>query len=910
MSVQSRSSTVGSRSSIRTTAVGGGVGNTGSQSSAVRVICRIRPQNAREIREGGVPCLKHTETTIEVTQDDGEQKFNFDRIFGSDSTQEEVFFYTASPIVSDVLSGYNATIFAYGQTGTGKTHTMEGDIHSPTGKGIIPRTVDALFDGVSQADENIEFTIRISYVEIYLEKINDLLDEHHVKTNLTIREDKIKGIYIAGVTEEYVTSQDELLGIMATGATNRATAATGMNEGSSRSHSVFTITVTQKDTITNATKSAKLVLVDLAGSEMVRKTNASGQQLEEAKMINKSLSALGQVINALTDEKQSHIPYRDSKLTRVLQDSLGGNSKTVLIMAISPSSFNAMETVSTLRFGTRAKKIENKVTVNQTRSIEELEALLVKADKAIDAQTAHIIALSTQLAALQASSAGQDDTDNESETGPKKSGKKVMDTATIEAETAAMKKLHETVAVLTLELDEERQESNRKDLELRKITSLLKDKERLIQDAANMLSEVQRSNESLRERSEQLLREKIEAVGQLESMKSQQDEDVNKNRFNMMEMEVTLQTLRQENEQLKTEIAEMSGDATTSPRDRKGGKSKNIISSAMDDDNVSVVSRSMMSLSGLASKTRDAGDDSSKALTSEERKEIMNKYSALFDAACMKHKLTEPASSELFSILASFSSEQEKTIAAVEDKAHTIEKTSGKRIRDLEEQRVRVEKDLQSRIENMIQLQIKYDSLSRMDGRQFNEAMQEKDRSHLKSLQQRLEQLVAVHRQLLRKFASLELENSELKKKTVLRDERIKQLEGNAKGLIGNIRQQAERHVSELTNLREQIQNLKAEHELRLENFKQDGANQSQARTVNARGVVQHQKTVRGGGGHNIKSIYGDMAAVSSPKIAATPVASPITISGGGGNIPAGAPGNRNSSSVLSRFLGGSQNKP
>jgi kinesin family protein 5 len=165
---------------------------------------------------------------------------------------------------------------------------------------------------------------------------------------------------------------------------------------------VFTITVLQKDVVTSATKSGKLVLVDLAGSEMVRKSNATGQQLEEAKMINKSLSALGGVINALTDSAHSHVPYRDSKLTRILQDSLGGNSKTALIVAVSPSSYNSAETVSTLRFGTRAKSIENKVTINQTRSVEELEGLLVRAEKAIDAQTAHIITLSTQLQAAYA----------------------------------------------------------------------------------------------------------------------------------------------------------------------------------------------------------------------------------------------------------------------------------------------------------------------------------------------------------------------------------------------------------------------------------------------------------------------------------------------------------------------------
>jgi kinesin family protein 5 len=277
---------------------------------------------------------------------------------------------------------------------------MEGDIMSEEQKGIIPRTVEALFDGVSEADENIEFMIKVSYVEIYLEKIRDLLDPHRVKNNLTIREDKIKGIYIAGVTEEYVTSVEELLNIMSLGAVNRATAATGMNEGSSRSHSVFTITVQQKDVITSATKSGKLVLVDLAGSEMVGKTGASGARLEEAKTINKSLSALGQVIAALTDKNQTHIPYRDSKLTRVLQESLGGNSKTVLIIAVSPSSFNGSETLSTMRFGTRAKSIENKITINQTRSVEELEALLVRAEKAIDAQTAHIMTLTAQLQSM------------------------------------------------------------------------------------------------------------------------------------------------------------------------------------------------------------------------------------------------------------------------------------------------------------------------------------------------------------------------------------------------------------------------------------------------------------------------------------------------------------------------------
>jgi kinesin family protein 5 len=274
----------------------------------------------------------------------------------------------------------------------------------------------------------------------------------------------VKGIYIAGVTEEYVTSQEELLGIMSAGAMNRAVAATGMNEGSSRSHSVFTITISQRDVTTASTKAGKLVLVDLAGSEMVRKTNASGQQLEEAKTINKSLSALGQVIMALTDEKATHVPYRDSKLTRILQDSLGGNSRTVLIVACSPSSYNAPETVSTMRFGMRAKSITNKVKVNQTRSVEELEDLLARAERAIDAQQAHIMTLSVQLQqAMEGGGGGAALSEGQS-------------AARAETEANLIAQLQATISKLQGELEEEREESFRQGSEAEKLSTLLSEK--------------------------------------------------------------------------------------------------------------------------------------------------------------------------------------------------------------------------------------------------------------------------------------------------------------------------------------------------------------------------------------------------------------------------------------------------
>lgn len=478
-----------------------------------------------------------------------------------------------------------------------------------------------------------------------------------------------------------------------------------MNEGSSRSHSVFTITVTQKDVVTNATKSGKLVLVDLAGSEMVRKTNASGQQLEEAKTINKSLSALGQVINALTDKNATHIPYRDSKLTRVLQDSLGGNSKTVLIVAISPSSFNAVESVSTLRFGTRAKSIENKVTINQTRSVEELEQLLVRAEKAIDAQTSHIIALSTQLQALQAQYGDREDDESDEEGAGGAGGgseKTVrMDIAKVEHEAQMMMKLQESVLQLTQELDEERQESSRKDNEIRQMSLLLKEKERLIHEAATMLQEVQRSNDTVRERCEQLLREKIDAVGELESLRALMDEEVAKSKFNMMEMEVTLSTLETENKQLKIEIAEMSGDA---PSSVGGGnvKAKNVISASMQEDDTYATEKSMIRKMHNGANNRpgsQAIDDPARVLSSAERKEVTDQFSAQFASTCLKYNIDEQASAELFAIMDGFSVEQEAFFVALEDKYYANEKVQARRIKDLDDQRIKLEKDLQGRIE-------------------------------------------------------------------------------------------------------------------------------------------------------------------------------------------------------------------
>lgn len=294
------------------------------------------------------------------------------------SRQSDVFEFSIKHTVDDILNGYNGTVFAYGQTGAGKSFTMMGgDIDNEVLKGIIPRIVEQIFASILISPGNIEYTVRVSYMEIYMERIRDLLNP--ANDNLPVHEEKNRGVYVKGLLEIYVSSVQEVYEVMRRGGSARAVAATNMNQESSRSHSIFVIQINQKNVETGSQKAGYLYLVDLAGSEKVGKTGASGQTLEEAKKINKSLSALGMVINALTDGKSTHVPYRDSKLTRILQESLGGNSRTTLIINCSPSSYNDDETLSTLRFGMRAKSIKNKAKINAELSPAELKALLKKA---------------------------------------------------------------------------------------------------------------------------------------------------------------------------------------------------------------------------------------------------------------------------------------------------------------------------------------------------------------------------------------------------------------------------------------------------------------------------------------------------------------------------------------------------
>ncbi|KAL4714795.1 hypothetical protein ACJJTC_002654 [Scirpophaga incertulas] len=296
--------------------------------------------------------------------------------------QMDIYVQTASPIVEEVLKGYNGTIFAYGQTGTGKTYTMAGSNSAPELRGIIPNSFAHIFSHIAKAKDDEKFLVCVTYLEIYNEEVRDLLG-NNPHQSLEVKERPDIGVFVKDLTGYVVHNADELEKIMAVGNKNRHIGATAMNTESSRSHAIFSITVESSkkgDDGKMHVKMGKLHLVDLAGSERQSKTQATGTRLKEATKINQSLSVLGNVISALVDGKSTHIPYRNSKLTRLLQDSLGGNSKTVMIATIGPAESNYVETISTLRYANRAKNIENKTHVNN----EPGDALLTRFQQEID----------------------------------------------------------------------------------------------------------------------------------------------------------------------------------------------------------------------------------------------------------------------------------------------------------------------------------------------------------------------------------------------------------------------------------------------------------------------------------------------------------------------------------------------
>ncbi|XP_042102841.1 kinesin-like protein KIF21A isoform X37 [Ovis aries] len=382
--------------------------------SSVRVAVRIRPQLAKERIEGCHICTSVTPGEPQVFL--GKDKaFTFDYVFDIDSQQEQIYTQCIEKLIEGCFEGYNATVFAYGQTGAGKTYTMGTgfDVNIiEEEQGIISRAVKHLFKSIEEKKHTSiknglpppDFKVNAQFLELYNEEVLDLfdttrdIDAKTKKSNIRIHEDSAGGIYTVGVTTRTVNTESEMMQCLKLGALSRTTASTQMNVQSSRSHAIFTIhlcqtrmcpqidaeTATDNKVISESsqmnefeTLTAKFHFVDLAGSERLKRTGATGERAKEGISINCGLLALGNVISALGDKSKraTHVPYRDSKLTRLLQDSLGGNSQTIMIACVSPSDRDFMETLNTLKYANRARNIKNKVMVNQDRASQQINAL-------------------------------------------------------------------------------------------------------------------------------------------------------------------------------------------------------------------------------------------------------------------------------------------------------------------------------------------------------------------------------------------------------------------------------------------------------------------------------------------------------------------------------------------------------
>jgi hypothetical protein len=380
----------------------GGEGTTAglvTKQLSVKVALRMRPLMPAERTGGARTCVRlnrAAKNQVVIGTAKKNQSFTFDAAYDSDATQELIFEQMASPLVERVLEGYNATVFAYGQTGSGKTHTMGSsnraveELHV----GLLPRAIQMIFNRITGSDNDLsigntapEFLLRVSFLEIYNETLKDLLNPSTLTKEISVREDAEGSVIITGVKEQVVSTYEEAMRCLENGCAARTTGSTGMNDQSSRSHAIFTL-IYEKCSVNDAARqpgtapgyiTSKFHMVDLAGSERNKRTNNTGSRFKESVAINYGLLALGNVISALGDDKKrgrvTHVPYRESKLTRILQDSLGGNSTTVMIACISPADNSFEETLNTLKYANRARNIKNTPVVNRDAKNGQLKDL-------------------------------------------------------------------------------------------------------------------------------------------------------------------------------------------------------------------------------------------------------------------------------------------------------------------------------------------------------------------------------------------------------------------------------------------------------------------------------------------------------------------------------------------------------
>ncbi|KAJ3414582.1 hypothetical protein HDV05_006321 [Chytridiales sp. JEL 0842] len=467
-------------------------------------------------------------TTVKLESKEYPGTFAFDRIFDWSSTQVDVFQYAASAVVEgmllllsrivdtfnkpsprrlDVMKGYNGTIFAYGQTGAGKTFTMMGEMDSGDLKGLTPRLVESVFMTIEKAPSNLEFTVQVSYMEIYMEKIRDLLNPS--QDNLPINEEKSRGVYVKGLLEPFVGSVDEIYDIMKQGQSARVVASTNMNAESSRSHSIFVIKVNQKNLTDGSARTGKLYLVDLAGSEKVGKTGATGQTLEEAKKINKSLSALGMVINALTDGKASAV---------------------------------------TNAFMTRAKTIKNKAKVNAELSPAELKAMLKKAKQEVSTLQTYITSLEGEITQWRC---GKSLSQSEWITLGAAASAESASTAAVPPAVAALmgpgSRAGTPVPALT---EDEREEFLKRENEL---SDQLQEAQAALNDKINIVKSLQEELSFLKARDEEYHKENKELNSTLNDVKLQLEKVLCENK----ESTIVVDSVKEANAELEKELEEL-----------------------------------------------------------------------------------------------------------------------------------------------------------------------------------------------------------------------------------------------------------------------------------------------------------------------------------------------------------------
>ncbi|KAM6152493.1 kinesin-like protein KIF27 isoform 2-T2 [Erethizon dorsatum] len=372
----------------------------------VKVAVRVRPLLCKEVLHNHQVCVRVVPNTQQIIIGK-DRVFTFDFVFGKNSTQDEVYNTCIKPLVLSLIEGYNATVFAYGQTGSGKTYTIGGGHVASVvegQKGIIPRAIQEIFQSISE-NPSSDFNIKISYIEVYKEDLRDLLELETSMKDLHIREDEKGNTVIVGAKECHVESVDEVMSLLEMGNAARHTGTTQMNEHSSRSHAIFTISICQVERNPEAGEDgswythrrivSKFHFVDLAGSERVTKTGNTGERFKESIQINSGLLALGNVISALGDprRKSSYIPYRDAKITRLLKDSLGGSAKTVMITCVSPSSSDFDESLNSLKYANRARNIRNKPTLNfspESDRMDEMEFEIKLLREALQSQQTSI----------------------------------------------------------------------------------------------------------------------------------------------------------------------------------------------------------------------------------------------------------------------------------------------------------------------------------------------------------------------------------------------------------------------------------------------------------------------------------------------------------------------------------------